>query len=269
MERLLRTLGLFFILVTLPRVAIFANRFVPENPWDWWVNPFGALGLLFAIGLGVGVYVTAYYAASAPTVDNDDIKPEEMTRHQRTRYEKKKQVLDARYAVAKRALLVGIAFAILDSLFNLAEVGYAAQQRGMIEGLFRGELILVLAVWAFGLFPTFASAISAWMVSSLDKVPSQYRGSKAEALPIIGKVIRKDKPVATPEPSEEEQPNTEPTLSSKQIKANFINDYNSGKLGKYLEDNGLEFTAGEIETLYGVSERTAYRYLKLVQEYEE
>lgn len=285
MELLLRLLGFYFIMVALPRVAVFANRFIPVTPDGWGFNPFVLLGVLFAIGLSFGVYAMTYFAASIPKeLEKQDVTS--LSPAKKKEYLYKKEVYESQVKVAKRAFIAMIAFALLDSVFNLAEVASVAAQGGYIVSVFQPvnrDLVSLGAVWAFGLFPTFAAALAGWVVSSLDQVPPEYRGGKGRAL-FFGKPKKQKKtsaprsvsaPPMQPDVSdivytESEFEVAEPTENRgariKLKKSDFLEDWHSGKIQSYLDEHGLELVPSLVSDLYGCSIRTAYRWLDDISE---
>lgn len=285
MERMLRLLGVYFILVALPRVAVFANRFVPTAPEGWSVNPYQILGIFFALGLGLGVYVMTYFAASlSKKFQEEDV--DEMSPKKRKEYERKLEIYQRQQIVAERARIGAFVFALLDSLFNLAEVASVAVAGGYIASIVRpvnGDIINLLAVWGFGLIPTFASALAGWVVSAVDQVPPQYRGGEGREL-FIGKdnskpappreVYTPQEPVSTYVPDNSSFQLSKPTnhrgarirLGKKQ----FLQDYHSGDLAKFMAERGIQdLNAQALQTIYGTSERNAYRWLEEIQKIEE
>lgn len=239
MYLLLRFLPLYFIMVALPRVALFANRFVPSSPGGWVANPYDLLGILFATGLGLGVYVASYYTTNDVEEDPEGFDYDQLTSAQKRSHDKRLQKRSLKKRVARRAIIVGIVFALLDSLFNVAEVALIARQRGYIQSLVEpsnGDWISLATVWAFGLIPTIASFLSGWLVSSVDQVPGLGKSTSKVSIPIPA--------VRQAEPAQNNKAEPKENNKAKSVAVDI---------------NGM--SVEQIMERYGVSQRTAYRWV--------
>jgi len=126
MKRLPFLLAGVFIAITLTRVASLA------------ANTLGAgwLGWAFAVGLGVGVLVFAYWLKS----NGVGIRPAALT-----------------------SLVI---FVVADGLFNGAEV-----YRHMVAAGTWSDPLLRLAGIVYALFPTVAVGLLGWMIGRIDRLP--------------------------------------------------------------------------------------------------
>ncbi len=126
MRRLPTLLAMTFIGITLTRVAVLAS------------GPLGAgwLGWLFAVGLGAGVYLAAYWM----------------------------KVSDAG---TKAAASMTLAFFVLaDLAFNNAEVYRHMAAQGTWE-----DWMLRVAGLVYASFPTLAAALLGWLQGRVDRLP--------------------------------------------------------------------------------------------------
>lgn len=138
MRKLPSRLAAFFILITISRVAAFAVLGLKLGP----------LGYAFAVGLAVGVYVTAYFA----------------------RFKETKWISLIMLALFMSADLWFNEFELIRLLStldlispdaNFLELDHAALVRGM-----------QISAIAYGAFPTIAAAGLGWLQSGADKVAS-------------------------------------------------------------------------------------------------
>jgi len=115
-----------FIAITLTRVASLA------------ANTLGAgwLGWAFAVGLGVGVLVFAYWLKSNGV------------------------------GIRSAALTSLVIFIVADGLFNSAEV-----YRHMVAAGTWGDPLLRLAGVVYALFPTLAVGLLGWLIGRIDRLP--------------------------------------------------------------------------------------------------
>lgn len=252
-------------MVALPRVAIFANRFTVPGPQGWPFNPWDALGVLFALGLGLSIYTFSYFSSMAE-VDEDE--EEEKGWSDLTPYQKGKRRLRRKKEVAAaRARVGGILFAVFDGLFNLAEVSSVAIANEDIVSLTwprNSDWIALVAVWIFGLAPTLASFIAGWVRAAVEKVPE--RKDKDEPLTklyrsIMGWLAGK----FDTKPKRKHTPTTRAKKARSKKKSNSRTKYPEFKgmmAGKTRDD----VSAPEIADKLGVSNKTIYRYLNRLEE---
>lgn len=268
MRFLLRTLGLYFILVAMPRVAIFSNRFTVPGPEGWLFNPYDALGILFAIGLGLSIYTFSYFASLNAVKDDeweDEIPPGDMTLQQRAAKRRRDRKLRDRETASKRALYAAYLFAAIDGLFNLAEVSSVAIISGAINDIFSpvgNDVISLIAVWVFALVPTFASFIAGWVTAAVDKIPEK-PVSRTSVRGIIKtwvagtQKIREITPKKLPE-------------TTKKLPETGKNGKNTSKYPAFLwtVGNGTrdETDIPGLAQKLGVSTRTVYRYFDKLEE---
>ena len=126
MRRLPTILAGTFVAITLARVAALANGTLGA----------GGLGWPFAIGLGTGVYLCAYWL----------------------------KVADDRMRIA--ALVSLVFFALSDLVFNTSEV-----YRGMLTNGTWGDGLLRLAGIVYAAFPTLAVGLLGWLQGRVDRLP--------------------------------------------------------------------------------------------------
>jgi hypothetical protein len=169
-------LAFVFILITLVRVAEFSSIRMKA----------GWLGWAFSIGLGVGVYLSSYFTR------------EHVSARETERGEKQ----DKRSVTVQRWSLVAlIIFALIDGLFNVAEVWSAVDPQ---------DMLMQIATGAYGAFPTLAAALLGALQGHIDRLPkppAQTSGNVALAVRkwIVGKLE-----LATPK-AQEPQPLAQPT----------------------------------------------------------
>lgn len=129
-------LALFFILITITRVALFVAVGLK----------IGWLGYAFAVGLAVGVYVTAYFV---------------------------------RFPQTRLAAGIGLAvFGLADLFFNEAELirSLSAEQLISPDANFIGigqeflRYAMQISAIVFGAFPTIAAAILGWLQSGAERI---------------------------------------------------------------------------------------------------
>lgn len=130
-------LAVVFIVITLARVAEFsANRMQA-----------GLLGWLFSMGLGAGVYLSAYFTREH-VASRETEKGEKIDRRSKT-------VQDWAWG----ALLF---FVVIDGLFNIAEVWSAVDPQ---------DILMKVATGAYGAFPTLAAALLGALQGHVDRLP--------------------------------------------------------------------------------------------------
>jgi uncharacterized membrane protein len=208
--QLLRVLPLYFILIVLPRVALHTNKYtLPGNP-NWPFNFYDILGVLFALGLGTGVYIFSYYSTLTRGYEKEEIT-EAMTANQKGSVKRKNREIVTRATAARRATIAAYLFAILDSMFNLAEVLSVAVATGILTSPTTpgvGENYLTLfSVYVFGIFPTVAIFVAGWVRSALDQIPGFEVG-----LNILGKrrtVTKSVTPKEKPKVKKQSKPRSE------------------------------------------------------------
>ena len=126
MRRLPTILAGTFVAITLARVAMLANGALGA----------GGLGWPFAIGLGAGVYLCAYWL----------------------------KVADDRMRIA--ALVSLVFFALSDLVFNTSEV-----YRGMLANGTWSDGLLRVAGIVYAAFPTLAVGLLGWLQGRVDRLP--------------------------------------------------------------------------------------------------
>lgn len=131
-------LAVLFILITLTRVGQFSAERMQA----------GLLGWLFSIGLGAGVFFTAYWTREHVTV---------------------KQAGDGEQKRDRRSILVQrwawaglIFFSLVDGLFNMAEVWLAVNPVTALVGVATG---------IYGIFPTVAAGLLGVLQGFIDRLP--------------------------------------------------------------------------------------------------
>jgi len=129
---------MLFISITLARVAALADVGFRA----------GWLGWIFSIGLGIGVFTSAYYMrVSAVSKDGTEMK---------------------RSRDARIASMVSLAFfVIVDGIFNVIEV-----LRSLTDQR------LLFAAWVYGVFPTVAAGLLGILQGYLDRLPQPPKQQK-------------------------------------------------------------------------------------------
>lgn len=182
MRKLPMVLAGAFIAITLFRVATFAAERMGGG-WPGWV---------FSVGLGLGVYLSAYWT-------RDSVSRRELVKDGTTILKD-----DRRNSIVKKwAWGLLLFFVIADSLFNLAEVWFTVDPP-------MTDWLLVIATAVYGLFPTMGAAGLGALQGHIDRLPIPPANTKTS----IGLAMRKklvamiDKqPQPEPQPAEtKEQP---------------------------------------------------------------
>lgn len=143
MKRLPTILTGLFLAITLARVANLVASQMGA----------GILGWLYAIGLGVAVYVAGYW-----------------TRVQVTR---------------KIAITSLVVFVVIDGFFNLVEV-----LRSTYPDRAEVKFMIAVAMWVYGLFPTAAAALLGWLQGYVNKLPPSTKKPAGFAL-ILERLVQR------------------------------------------------------------------------------
>lgn len=263
MRNLLKSLGIYFLAVAIPRVALFANNFtIPAPEWGWLnFNPWNAMGLLFALGLGLGVYVFSYYASkAAPRTDTE--KAKESDNSQKKAYiRRRNKDISQRKATAMMANGAAILFALADSIFNMAEVSEMAIERSQIVSLVQPiptREVVFVAVWIFGLFPTIGSLVAGLVLAGVERIPDINDGYNQK------KQQKPKKKVSPGSLSSTPTVRTNGNGHRPKVKRNA-----NGKKGQFLATYAgmarTDIDVQEIATDYEVDERTVYRWLNTLE----
>lgn len=270
MYSLLRLLPFYFIFVALPRVAIYANRFtIPGPEWLQW-NPYNILGILFAIGLGTGVMVMSYFSnmgRSDADLYRNNRDLQEMSAQQQAAWRRKVAEGKALKIAARRAATAAVVFAILDGLFNLAEVASVAIDTGHIQGIVspaNGNIVGLISVWAFGLVPTFSSFMTAWVMGAVDRTSEiKAKASSMTWKQVLVALFAGDQAQTAQVASTTARRTTRRKKSGgkKNAKARFMQDVSQTKAT--IAD--LRANVDEIVREYGASKRTVFRWIAEVE----
>jgi len=130
MRKLPTIMAAIFLAITLARVGQFSAEAMRA----------GALGWLFAGGLGVSVYTAAYWTRlSASRGDGEDRRSQ---------------------AVRRSAYICLVLFVFVDGWFNLADVLRLVND----PDLYPSAVI-------YGLFPTLAAGVLGWLQGNVDRLP--------------------------------------------------------------------------------------------------
>lgn len=142
-----------FLFITLARVAAFSANSMQA----------GFLGWIFATGLGLAVFVSAYFTRVSVT-DKSGAEA------RRSRY--------ARIIATVNLVL----FVVVDGFFNLAEVLLNVTDPN-----------LQVAAWTYGIFPTVAAALLGALQGAVDRLPTPPRRESfaSEFRKRIGNLLRR------------------------------------------------------------------------------
>lgn len=124
MRKIPQLLALLFLVITLSRVASLAAYGLGAGPLGW----------AFSIGLGAGVFTSAYWTRT------DQVR--------------------------RKALGALIFFVLTDLTFNAAEV----YRHMLAAGTWRDPVLRVAAVVYAG-FPTVAASLLGWLQGAIDRLP--------------------------------------------------------------------------------------------------
>lgn len=239
MRRLPVFTAALFVVITLVRVAWFSQGSMKTGPLGWF----------FSIGLGAGVFVSAYWNRVSVIRDGQETP----------------QSADLR----KTARRVFILFILADGFFNLVESFQAVNPQ---------TLLLAISTLIYGAFPTIATGALSAVQTRVDRIPAppgKYNVSLSFRKAIVALLDRTsstyevvslptEAEVKTlPPASPDDESGVKASAGSEAgVKTSSFASFREAQLQRMSEG---WIKADEIASSYGVTKRTAFAWLAKVK----